>query len=337
MDTKTQGTMFENNWKKYRDNSEYAVFKALAKTYWREFTLAMLLNFIHAIIQIGTPINIGLIVSYMESPEGEDGGKIYGAILVGSYILFNLLEKLIDEQSSFQQNLIGLKSHAAMVSIIYKKCLRISSATNKEFSKGEIVNFIQVDAERLGEVAFLFPGVSRLPFQLIFTIAYLIYYFGYFVLIPVGVGIIVIVLMYVLSLINAYLQTKWLAAKDGRMNNFTEAINSIKIVKLMSWKRIFAEKILNFRNQELKYIRLTLLTGAIEIFLIFLSLPMMRTTMFMFFMLSGKTIELSHAFVAITVIWSLFDPIQWIPQFIGVFIEFMVSMRRIQKVSLNPI
>ena len=262
MDTKTQGTAFEANWKKYRDSSEYAVFKALAKTYWKEFTVSMLLNFVHVIIQIGIPINIGLIVSYMESPEGEDGGVVYGSILVASYVIVNLLEKLIDEQSSFLQNLIGLKSHAAMVSIIYKKCLRISSATNKEFSKGEIVNFIQVDAERLGEVAFLFPGVSRLPFQLIFTIIYLVYYFGYFVLIPVVVGVIVIVLMYIISLINARLQAKLLAAKDGRMNNFTEAINSIKIVKLMSWKKIFIERILNFRNQELNYIKLTLILGA---------------------------------------------------------------------------
>ena len=124
-----------------------------------------------------------------------------------------------------------------------------------------------------------------------------------------------------------------MAAKDGRMNNFTEAINSIKVVKLMSWKKIFIERILNFRNQELNYIKLTLILGAFELFLIFLWVPMMRTMMFMFFMLSGQTIELAHAFVAIAVMYALYNPIMWIPQFIGVFIEFMVSMKRIQKVS----
>ena len=60
---------------------------------------------------------------------------------------------------------------------------------------------------------------------------------------------------------------------------------------------------------------------------------MMRTMMFIFFMLSGQKIELAHAFVAIAVLYSLYELIYWIPQFIGVFINFMVSMKRIQKVS----
>lgn len=42
--------------------------------------------------------------------------------------------------------MIGVKSTNALISYIYKKQLKVSSATNKKFSQGEIVNFVQVDA-----------------------------------------------------------------------------------------------------------------------------------------------------------------------------------------------
>jgi len=118
------------------------------------------------------------------------------------------------------------------------------------------------------------------------------------------------------------------------MKNITEAINSIKIVKLMAWKKIFIEKISKYRNQEITYTKLIFLMNSIEIFLIFILVPMLRTIMFLVFMVTGHPIDIAHAFVTITVLYALYEPIQWFPQFLGVFIEFMVSMKRIQKFLL---
>ena len=45
--------------------------------------------------------------------------------------------------------MIGCKQTNAMVSMIYEKQFKITSATNKRFSSGEMVNFVQVDAMKL--------------------------------------------------------------------------------------------------------------------------------------------------------------------------------------------
>lgn len=42
--------------------------------------------------------------------------------------------------------MIGFKSANLVNIIVYKKHANISSATNKEFSQGEVVNFVQVDS-----------------------------------------------------------------------------------------------------------------------------------------------------------------------------------------------
>ena len=50
--------------------------------------------------------------------------------------------------------MVGLRSFNAMIAYIYSKHSRISNATNKEFESGEIVNYVQVDAERLYWLAY---------------------------------------------------------------------------------------------------------------------------------------------------------------------------------------
>ena len=42
--------------------------------------------------------------------------------------------------------MVGAKSTNALIGVVYEKQLRISPATNKIFSNGEIVTFVQVDA-----------------------------------------------------------------------------------------------------------------------------------------------------------------------------------------------
>jgi len=58
------------------------------------------------------------------------------------------------------------------------------------------------------------------------------------------------------------------------------------------------------------------------------------------FFLSGNTMSLGTAFACMQVIFAIDEPLRWIPQFIGVLIDFLVSMRRIQKFlkcdEINP-
>lgn len=73
----------------------------------------------------------------------------------------------------------GYKSTNAVIAMILDKQFRISAATNKQFSAGEMVNFVQVDAMKLVFMSSYLPTVTQLPFLLIFCMIILFYYLGW--------------------------------------------------------------------------------------------------------------------------------------------------------------
>ena len=61
---------------------------------------------------------------------------------MGLLILTQSFYYIVSEHLDFYQRMIGVRSTNAMIALIYEKQLKISSATNKKFTQGEIVNFI---------------------------------------------------------------------------------------------------------------------------------------------------------------------------------------------------
>ena len=59
--------------------------------------------------------------------------------------------------------MLGIKSTNAMIALIYRKQLKLSSATNKTFSQGEIVNFVQVDAQKMQMISENLAYIARYP------------------------------------------------------------------------------------------------------------------------------------------------------------------------------
>ena len=62
--------------------------------------------------------------------------------LVSILVATQGLQYIIMDHIDYYQRLIGVRSTNALIALIYKKTLKVSSATNKKFANGEIVNFI---------------------------------------------------------------------------------------------------------------------------------------------------------------------------------------------------
>ena len=75
--------------------------------------------------------------------------------------------------------MIGVKSTNAMIALIYSKQFKVTSSTNKKFSSGELVNFVQVDAMKLALLSQTLPYVLRLPVLLVICFTVLFIYLGY--------------------------------------------------------------------------------------------------------------------------------------------------------------
>lgn len=138
-------------------------------------------------------------------------------------------------------------------------------------------------------------------------------------------------LNYFLAILTARRQVKVLTSKDDRMRTISETINSIKIIKLNSWIERFIGKIKKLRDTEIWMLKTRFFVTCINLLAIFLMPGLLILTVFGVAIGSGIKMRVSTAFAALQVLNMLRDPTRWLPFFIGMMMEFTVSMKRIQK------
>ena len=144
--------------------------------------MQMLLGFFQAILSFAAPYLILKLTDFIKEGDADQEltwenvkpGVIYSALLCGT----QLLSYLLGEHMSYYNVLTGRRSSNAVIAFVYQKYSSISSATNKDFSSGEIVNFVQVDAQRLFWISYQISSVVQIPFIFLTAFALSFYVFG---------------------------------------------------------------------------------------------------------------------------------------------------------------
>ena len=140
-----------------------------------------------------------------------------GIILFLATILISIVHRLTFSQFFFRFTNLGIRLSNVVTMIIYHKSLKYSPMANKKFSEAEIINYSQVDAERLTYVGDQVAAFIEGP--LIFVIGLFMLYFavGISFLSTIGCMAIMLVISYFISKVTVRLNEKALNAKDERM------------------------------------------------------------------------------------------------------------------------
>jgi ATP-binding cassette subfamily C (CFTR/MRP) protein 1 len=167
--TKCLADAFETGWKK--EAAEYDTlmsnkesYAALVATLWgmarSDCKLAVVLKLLATLCQLGTPVMLNLILTYISSANdahadntsdraGEWEGYMYALSL--AILLFG---DAVFQQSFFQLTTrTGYQARSTVTSAVYRKSLRLSSSGRQSTTTGEIVNYMQLDATRIEGVA----------------------------------------------------------------------------------------------------------------------------------------------------------------------------------------
>ncbi|KAE8687917.1 ABC transporter C family member 8 [Hibiscus syriacus] len=133
----------------------------------------------------------------------------------------------------------GMRMRSALMVAVYQKQLKLSSLGRRRHSAGEIVNYIAVDAYRMGEFPWWFHLTWSLVLQLFMSIGML------FSVVGVGAipGIVPLVVCGFLNMPLAKIiqkfQSQFMISQDERLRATSEILNSMKIIKLQSWEAKF--------------------------------------------------------------------------------------------------
>ncbi|KAL5062775.1 hypothetical protein RYX36_024512 [Vicia faba] len=170
---------------------------------------------------------------------------------------------------------------SALMAAVYQKQLKLSSSARTRHSAGEIVNYIAVDAYRMGEFPWWFHLTWTSALQLVLSIVIL---FG-----VVGIGALPgLVPILICGLLNVPFarilqncQSQFMIAQDERLRSTSEILNSMKIIKLQSWEEKFKNLVYSLRDKEFVLLSKAQKLKAFGSFLYWMSPTMISAVVFL--------------------------------------------------------
>ncbi len=150
------------------------------------------------------------------------------SILIGGKLVSVILSR---QYSNFENNL-AIESTQKLRCFIFEKFFKASPSDTDENSKsthGEIINFIQVDSEKLGFMLMVSPQLFINPVQIGVFLYLLFCYLGYAFLAGIIIFVICGIINYFLYANYGVSQDELMCKKDLRMRLNSEVFENLKL------------------------------------------------------------------------------------------------------------
>ncbi|KAJ4894203.1 ABC transporter C family member 8 [Raphanus sativus] len=315
------------------DKERNLVLRAVAKVYFKENILTTACALFRTIAVVSLPLMLYVFVDYANSDHRD---LRTGFFNLACLVMLKLVESLSMRHWYFAARRSGMRIISALMVAAYRKQLKLSSLGRKRHSSGEIVNYITVDAYRMGEFLWWFHTGWSLTLQLFLSTAVL---FG---VVGAGAvpGLILLLLCGLLNLPFAKMlqncQTQFMVAQDKRLRSTSEILNSMKVIKLQSWEEEFKKQIESCRDEEFKWLAKAQLTKAFGTFLYWMSPTIVSSVIFVgCALMNSAPLNASTVFTVLATLRIMSEPVRVIPEAISSVIQVNVSFDRINNFLLD--
>ncbi len=150
---------------------------------------------------------------------------------------------LYRQYSMFESN-ISMESVLTLNCFIFDKIIKASPSSNeKRSSQGEIINHIQVDSPKLGNMLTYCPYLLIYPLQIVVYTTILFYFFGISFLFGLIPFILFVIINYFMYKKYAGFEDEFLKKKDIRMKITTETFEALKLLKMYAWEDEFKKRV----------------------------------------------------------------------------------------------
>ncbi|KAJ0989297.1 hypothetical protein J5N97_007653 [Dioscorea zingiberensis] len=272
-----------------------------------------------------------LLNAFINVASGNQSFKYEGYLLALGMFIAKCLESLSQRQWYFRTRLLGLKVRSLLSAAIYKKQLRLSNSAKLIHSSGEIMNYITVDAYRIGEFPYWFHQTWTTSLQLSIALIILYNAVGLATLAAFAVIVLTVICNAPLAKLQHKFQTKLMEAQDERLKAMSEAFVNMKVLKLYAWETHFKKVIEGLRSVECKWLSAFQLRRAYNILLFWTTPVLVSTATFLSCYLLDVPLNPSNVFTYVATLRLVQDPVRSIPDVIGVVIQAKVAFSRIVR------
>ncbi|KMT16112.1 hypothetical protein BVRB_3g052740 [Beta vulgaris subsp. vulgaris] len=277
-----------------------------------------------------------LLNSIILVAEGKEDFRYQGYLLAVLLFFLKMMESLSQRQWYFKTRLIGLNVKSILTAAIYRKQLRLSNGSRKIHSGGTIMNYVTVDAYRIGEFPFWFHQTWTAVLQLCFALVIMIHSVGLATIASLVVIILTVICNTPLAKLQHKFQSTLIAAQDDRLKACSEALVNMKVLKLYAWEVHFKNIIEALRKVEYKCISAVQLQKAYHSYLFWGSPLMVNCATFGACYLLKIPLHASNVFTFLATLQLVQEPIRLIPNLISVVIHARLSFARIVKFLESP-
>ena len=224
---------FFNQLDKYKQSdelpSESSILRAIVACHRREILISGFFALLTILAVSAGPI---LLNSFIEVADGREDFIYKGNLLAISIFLSKIIESLSQRQWYFRSRLVGLKVRSTLSAAIYRKQLRLSNVSRRRYSGGEIMNYIDIDAYRIGEFPFWFHQIWTTSLQLCFALAIMINAIGLSTIASLVVIVLTVLCNAPVAKLQHKFQSKLMFAQDDRLKSCSEALVNMKVICL---------------------------------------------------------------------------------------------------------
>ncbi|KAF9581949.1 hypothetical protein BGW38_000856, partial [Lunasporangiospora selenospora] len=266
-----------------------------------------------------------------------------GVILSVGMFCSTLASSLMEGQFNLLITNMGIEARTALISMIYRKSLKLSPSARQTQTPGEISNHMSVDAERWSEAFPFVPLYFSIPLEICIAIWLLYRQLGWASMASVAtIAIIAPIQTWIAAFLSRCKDEK-LTSMDNRIRLINEVLAGMKIVKLYGWESSFRDRVTTYRNRELKVLR------KIGVAFSFMSIAFSSVTLLMalfsftlYAAVGGPNgtpgeIDSRKIFVSITLFGLLNRPIGMLSQITSEAVALFVATRRIERFLLAEV
>lgn len=326
---KTNYKVLNSNWEKLKAENpsrQPSLAWAILKSFWKEAACNAVFAGLNTLVSYVGPYMISYFVDYL---VGKETFPHEGYVLAGTFFAAKLVETITTRQWYLGVDILGMHVRSALTAMVYRKGLRLSSTAKQNHTSGEIVNYMAVDVQRVGDYSWYLHDMWMLPMQIILALAILYKNVGIASVATLIATIISIVVTIPLAKIQEDYQDKLMAAKDERMRKTSECLRNMRILKLQAWEERYRLMLEEMRGVEFKWLRRALYSQAFITFIFWSSPIFVSAVTFGTSILLGGQLTAGGVLSALATFRILQEPLRNFPDLVSMMAQTKVSLDRI--------
>ncbi|CAM9789450.1 unnamed protein product [Ectocarpus sp. 4 AP-2014] len=241
------------------------------------------------------------------------------------------LKTAIENQYFYATNNIGTSTRGVLSTAVYRKSLRLSPSARQNATVGEIVNYMQIDAGRLENLAGSVHTIWDSVFQMTGYTVLLLLCLGPSVLAGIGVMILLIPLNTALFNELSTYRAEMSRQTDLRVKLVNEMLQGIRAIKFYNWETPFRERVEKIHDTELSIFRRAVTKRSLVVSVLSTTPAIVIAVTLGLYSMLGNALTPSKVFTSLTLFNQLRLPLFFFPATLNAFADAKVSVGRLSQ------